>query len=204
MASIKAENETGPGTADRILAAAEALLAERGYEALSMRALGAKVGISQAAIYRHYSDKASLVGSIVAKGYDRIVRKLEAILEAEGDEATSVASSMRSYIELSLEEPELFKAVLLRNIGPAQAGVDVLGRGVSAGRRSMALFVGALERGMASGAFARADPELTAQAAWAAMYGLIARIALEGMGAGERRSALVERQIEIVVKGLRA
>jgi AcrR family transcriptional regulator len=189
-------------TSERILASAEAILAERGYEGLSMRAVGARAGISQAAIYRHYSDKSALVGTIVARGYARIVGRLEGILASGGNEAELLASSMKGYVELSLERPELFKAVLLRGLGPAQEGANVLARGVSEGRRSMALLVGALERGMASGAFVPADPELTAQAVWAAMYGLTARIVLEGLEPCEHRAALVDREVELVVRGL--
>lgn len=195
---------TETGTAERILAAAEEILASRGYEALSMRTLGAQVGISQAAIYRHYSDKASLVGTIVEQGYARIVTALEDALSTVGDEAEIAAASMRAYVGLSLERPELFKAVLMRDVGPAQEAVNVLAEGVSGGRRSMALLVGLLERGMASGTFAAAESELTAQALWSAMYGLIARIVLEGLGPGPRRTALIERHIAIVINGLRA
>jgi AcrR family transcriptional regulator len=200
----KAPESRDGKTAARILEAGEAILAEKGYKSLSMRAVGARVGISQAAIYRHYSDKAALVGSIVARGYGQIVATLEAALSASGSESELVAASMRRYIELSLERPELFKAVLMRNIGPAQEGANVLKRGISSGRRSLALLVSVLQRGMEKGAFARADPELSAQAIWAAMYGLIARIVLEGLEEGEFRTALVERQIEIVIKGLEA
>jgi AcrR family transcriptional regulator len=204
MVDDEANNRVELGTNEKILAATEAILAERGYERLSMREVGRRAGISQAAIYRHFCDKAALVGEVVARGYGRIVETLEASLRSEAGEAERIAAAMRSYIELSLERPELFKAVLLQNIGPAQAGTEVLAKGVSRGRRTMALFVGALEGGMATGAFARADAELTAQALWAAMYGLTARIALEGLEPSEHRSALIERQIEIAVKGLRA
>ncbi len=204
MTAQKAKKERGPSTAERILSAAEDILADESHASLSMRAVGARAGISQAAIYRHYGDKADMVAAIVERGYARIVASLEGSLAAGANEAEGLASSFRNYVTLSLERPELFKAVLLQNIGPAQEETNVLGKGVSSGRRSMGLLVEALERGMRAGIFARADPELTAQAVWAAMYGLTARLVLEGRGPSEHRSALIERQIEIVVKGLRA
>ena len=196
--------QTEKGTAELILEAAEGIMAQIGYEALSMRAVGARVGISQAAIYRHYGDKAALVEAVVARGYARIVEELEGIKAIEGREAEAIAESMRRYVRVSLRRPELFKAVLLSSIGPAQAGTNVLAKGVSAGRKSLGLLVDALERGMASGSFVRADSELTAQALWAAMYGLTARIVLEALRPGKRRSALIERQIEIVIRGIMA
>jgi AcrR family transcriptional regulator len=192
-------------TADRILEAAEELLAERGYDALSMRAIGARVGVSQAAIYRHFADKAALVETIVARGYRRILATLEGVAAKGGPADEGLAEAMRAYVELSLESPALFKAVLLQPLGPALEGTEVLAEGVRAsGRKSMALLVGQLERGMDSGVFARADPELSAQALWAAIYGLAARLVLEGIPPGKRRDALVARQIEILVKGLKA
>lgn len=200
---MKTKTKDEAKTADLILEAAERIMAERGIEGLSMRAIGAGVGISQAAIYRHYKDKSELVGALVARGYGRIVADARRIAKREGPADELIAEALRNYIESSARRPELFKAVLLRPAGTELEGTRVLGQGVSASRESMSILAGQIERGMVSGLFARADPELCAQAIWAAMYGLTARIVLEGMPPGKRRKALIDREIAILVGGLK-
>jgi len=190
-------------TADRILEAAGQLLAEGGYEALSMRKLAAKIGLSQAAIYRHYADKDELVGRIVAKGYAELVAMVEGIAARGGSPEEILERNIAAYIDWAAARPVIFKALLLREIGPAGAGVEALAAGVARRRRTFALLAEILERGMAEGRFARADAELTAQALWTAMFGLASRVVLEGEVPPERRAALVARHTELLIRGLR-
>jgi AcrR family transcriptional regulator len=194
------------GSAERILAAGMHILEEEGYEALSMRKVGSAVGLSQAAIYRHYKDKAELVSRIIETGYGDLVA-LSAIPEggAEGPEGL-LASGIRHYFRFAMERPQLFKAVLLEDIGPAGHDVAVLSAGVSVRRRTFANLVELLERGMASDAFGKADPEITAQALWASMFGLAARLVIESArpGGAGRAGEVIDRQIDLLLAGLRA
>lgn len=190
------------GSAERLLAAAETLLAEEGFEALSMRRLAARVGLSQAAIYRHFRDKAELVDRLVAKGYAEILALIEASLgEAEGP-AEALAAAIRAYVDFARREAPLFRALLLQDIGPSARATALLGEGGLPRRRSFAALAALLERGMAEGCFEEADLELTAKALWASIFGLAARVAVEGMEAGPALHALVERQIDMLLRGL--
>jgi AcrR family transcriptional regulator len=196
--------EESGGTASRILAEATRILVEEGYPALSMRKLGALLGLSQAAIYRHYRDKAELVGAVVSQGYAGLLRLVEGLEADQGPPEEVLARSIRAYIAFATANASLFKAVLLQDIGIARASVDTLAQGVSRSRRTLGALAAFLQRGMESGAFLRADPELSAQAVWAAMFGLAARAAIEADKEGGLRPELVERQIEILLRGLRA
>ena len=211
--------ENDEGSAARILSAASDLLAEEGYEALSMRKVAAKVGLSQAAIYRHYADKAELVAMIVEAGYSRLRSMVEGLDEEIADPEELIAEGIRAYVGFARESPRLFKAVLFQDIGPARGAVDAFSPGVARKRRTFELLSARLARGMASGAFSPADPEVTAQALWATMFGLAARFSIEAdrgredsspssaeaKAESERRMGeVMEREIEIVMRGLRA
>lgn len=194
------------GSAERILAAAMRILEEEGYEALSMRKVGSAVGLSQAAIYRHYKDKAELVSRIIETGYGDLVA-LSAILEGCGEGPEELlAAGIRRYFLFAMERPQLFKAVLLEDIGPAGHEVAVLSAGVSVRRTTFANLVGLLKRGMASGVFGKADPEITAQALWASMFGLAARLVIESARpeSAVRAGEVIDRQIDLLLAGLRA
>lgn len=192
-------------TTARILDAASSLLVDSGYEALSMRKVAAMVGLSQAAIYRHYRDKAELVAAVVEKGYGLLRANVEKLAGPEADPVETLAAGIRGYVVFAIENSSMFKAVLLQGIGPSQERVDALSPGIARQRKTFEILAGIIERGMATGHFAACDPEITAQALWAAMFGLATRMVLEkGEGSDEeRRRQIVERQVEILIRGLR-
>jgi AcrR family transcriptional regulator len=202
--NMMTQGDSEEGSASRILAAAASILAEEGYEALSMRKVAAKVSLSQAAIYRHYRDKADLLASVIEAGYSRLRSSLEKIDSENKRPDEALAEGIRRYVDFALDSPRLFRAVLLQDLGPAGRSIEALAPGVSRRRRSFELLTAGVAKGMAEGIFARADPELTAQAVWAAMFGLAARLSLEsGLDRG-RVEALREREIEILLRGLSA
>lgn len=72
---------TGETTRARIRAAATRLFAERGYDALTMRALGAEVGLQAGALYRYFPDKETLAGELL----DEAVAARDAALDGAAD-----------------------------------------------------------------------------------------------------------------------
>lgn len=195
--------EGDKGSAERIRAAAAELLAESGYEALSMRRVAAKVGLSQAAIYRHYRDKAELVASVIQEGYEGLRASLEALHREGGRPDELLAEGIRRYLDFALASPRLFRALLLQDLGQAGSAIEAFAAGVSRRRRTFELLSASLAEGMAQGIFAPAEPELTAQAVWAAMFGLAARLCLETGLPRELVEALREREIAIIIGGLK-
>ncbi|MGO9409271.1 MAG: TetR/AcrR family transcriptional regulator [Spirochaetia bacterium] len=196
--------EDGRDTAGLILDAAREILEKQGYAGLSMRRIAAHVGISQAAIYRHFPDKDGLVRSIAKAGYDRLLASLLAALtEAGGSDERKVAEGIRAYVAFALENPAQFRALLIEDAGPARPGRDSLQPGVALRRKTFELMVSVLRHGAESGSFAPCDPELSAQAVWTSMFGLAARLVLESELTPAHREALIERHIEIIIRGLR-
>lgn len=192
----------GIDTAERILRAATELLETEGYAAVSMRRVGKLAGISQAAIYRHYRDKDELVLRIVGEGYGDLVRTLEGLVSGKASPEEKLFAAFRGYIDFTMKRPALFKALFLRDIGRAGRAVNVLDSGVSRQRRSFELLTGVLRQGMDEGCFEPADAELTGQVLWSAVFGLAARLAIEG-ASPKKVAALAERELGILVRGLR-
>jgi AcrR family transcriptional regulator len=61
-----------PRTRERILDAALALFAEKGYDATSMREISAQLGITKAALYYHFDSKADIVRAMLAETEERV------------------------------------------------------------------------------------------------------------------------------------
>ncbi|HXW81510.1 MAG TPA: TetR/AcrR family transcriptional regulator, partial [Acidimicrobiales bacterium] len=60
-------------TRDRLLAAAVALFAERGYRVVTLDDIGGAVGISGPAVYRHFKSKESLLGELLVDVSERLL-----------------------------------------------------------------------------------------------------------------------------------
>lgn len=124
-------------TADRILRAARALFATGGVEAVTVRGVAAKVGITPMAIYRHFAGKDDLVDALVLEGLDRWAARL-ATVDVADDYDWSVAA-FDEFLAFALEEPRRFEAAFLVPSSGARRFPDDFASGRSpAGRLWMA------------------------------------------------------------------
>jgi len=69
-----------PGRRGEILDAALAVFAEKGYEAGTMREIASRVGVTEPALYRHYSGKEALYEDVIATAGDFIVSQADSML----------------------------------------------------------------------------------------------------------------------------
>ena len=100
-------------TAQKIHAAARKLLDKEGAEAVTMRRVAVKVGITPMAIYRHYPDRAALLNSLADEGF----RELAAWLAEQrltGDVEQRLYKMGDLYLEHALEHPKLFELMFLK------------------------------------------------------------------------------------------
>lgn len=96
--------ELGPA----LLAAALALLAEDGVEALSLRAVARRAGVSAMAPYRHYADKNALVAAVAAHGFGALGDALRAADRSAPPGDALVAQAV-AYVRYALANPMLFR-----------------------------------------------------------------------------------------------
>ncbi|MEW2355074.1 TetR family transcriptional regulator [Spirillospora sp. NPDC029432] len=88
-------------TPQRILDAASALFAQRGYRATSMQAIADEVGITKAALYYHFGSKDELLRDLTLPLLD----ELEAVLgeaERHDDPETVRRRAIEGYVDVSL------------------------------------------------------------------------------------------------------
>ena len=72
----------GEVTRERILDAAEALFAERGFEGASLREVAARVGLRNPSLYNHFDSKESLYAAVLERDIGPVLRLLA---EAKGE-----------------------------------------------------------------------------------------------------------------------
>src|SRR5256885_4131867 len=69
-----------PGRKERILVAAAALGARRGFDAISLADIGAEAGIVGSGVYRHFHSKTAILGAIAHPAMDRLMTRSAAII----------------------------------------------------------------------------------------------------------------------------
>jgi AcrR family transcriptional regulator len=57
-----------------------ALIAKKGADAFTLREVARQVGVSHAAVYRHFADKAAMLEAIAVEGYHQLAERLRAVI----------------------------------------------------------------------------------------------------------------------------
>jgi AcrR family transcriptional regulator len=186
----------------KILDAASEILVEEGYDKLSIRKIASKIEYSPGIIYHYFKDKGEIIAFIVEEEYGKILKMLSEIpIDAENPEKT-IEQTFRGYIELILEVPEKFRAILMNDIEAVQEKVNILDRGISKERKSMQGLCKVIELGIEKGKFRKMDAELTAQIIWTSTHGLISRLIIEKNVPEDQKERLINHHFEILINGL--
>jgi AcrR family transcriptional regulator len=98
-------------TQNRIFAAARQLFDQGGVEAVSMRRIAGKVGITPMAIYKHYPDKDALLNELMLDGFAAWEAKVDAI-KAKGPLAW-LERVNDAFLEFAITEPRRYEAAFL-------------------------------------------------------------------------------------------
>ena len=104
-----------PGRKQRILTAAAALGARRGFHAISMADIGAEAGIVGSGIYRHFGSKASILVAMLDQVMDRIANGGAEVMAAGGSDSFVLSELVRDHIATAIEHREVL-AVYHREI----------------------------------------------------------------------------------------
>ena len=107
-------------TKERILAAAEALFAQRGFDGASLRQLTASAGVNLAAVNYHFGSKEKLVEQVFKRRLDALNQhRLAELDKIAGQPGTTLDDVLAAYIRPALElshegNGSLFMRVLAR------------------------------------------------------------------------------------------
>jgi AcrR family transcriptional regulator len=97
----------GPSRREQILAVAAQLFARRGFHGVSIADLGAAVGISGPALYRHFPGKEALLTELLVGISQRLLAGGRAIAATGGDPQRVLAELIRFQADFASREPEL-------------------------------------------------------------------------------------------------
>jgi AcrR family transcriptional regulator len=103
-AQRSAPRRRDPDRKERILVAAAALGARRGFDAISMADIGAEAGIVGSGIYRHFGSKTAILVAMADRVMDRLMSRAAEIVAACPDDRQSLSMLVRDQIEVALTD----------------------------------------------------------------------------------------------------
>lgn len=189
---------------EALLAAGLELLGDDSPAALSLRAVARRVGVSHAAAYRHFTDKAELLAAIAEQGFALLGAQMAAEVAAAGadHEARFIACAV-AYMRFAQAHPRHFR-VMFSGWTDDRARYPALSAAAEVAHTAV---LGVVQTGQAAGAIVPGDAQVIALSAWASIHGLAALLLERQLLApadvpidGER---LARRMARLLFNGLR-
>jgi|SRR4029079_4309580 len=141
-----------------LLRAAGNILEKEGLEALSLRAVARRAGVSHNAPYRHFAQREALLAALAAEGFERL-----GAAQRNAGEAGGLRAMGEAYVAFALDHPQRFRLMFGGQISIARhARLRAVATGTFAG------LSGALSARLPEAHGAR-DASI---AAWALVHGL--------------------------------
>ncbi len=101
-----------------LLDEALATVRDAGVEALTLRAIGARLGVSRTALYRHFADKEALVTAVATEGFRMLRERLAAAWEGGGRGQAGSRAMGVAYVRFALDNPSHYRVMFGRFVEP--------------------------------------------------------------------------------------
>jgi AcrR family transcriptional regulator len=185
-------------SASGIVEEAIGLIRERGVDALSMRALATRIGVTAPALYAHFTNRNALLRACAQVGYDELDARFRK--EEPASPIDLVWVSSRSYVRYAMDEPELFSLMFM--FRPDAIEISVEADNEHGGASSV--FDAMLENlaaAITAGDLRAADPIDYGLALWAAVHGVAT---VGALAPGLDTDALTDRVVGGLLEGWKA
>ena len=145
----------------QLLDVTKAIVAERGFHAVSIETVAREAGITRPVVYGHFGDLSGLLEALVERETQRALGQLAAVLPADlagGDPREPLLTALRGYLEAVGGDPSTWRLVLM----PPEGAPRLLRDHIALGRTAvLAQLAEAIGPGLGTGAESP-DAELTA------------------------------------------
>lgn len=172
MTTARPRARRGEGAALRteILHAARDLLAETGSDdAVSVRAVAERVGVSTPSIYLHFADKDALIDAVCEEVFTELGTAMEEAAQGADDPFDSLRQRGLAYVQFALDNPEHYRIVQMTRGNEVDGARDLLATSTYTN------LVESVRRCQEAGVFAPdAEAVEIATTLWAAAHGVAA------------------------------
>ncbi len=198
MSPSAAEVERETLTRAAVIDATRALIVADGLDAVSLRRVGAALGVTAPALYAYVKDKRDLMRGVAETEFTNLIAQFLAIDDA--DPLVRIRRFSRVYIDYGLENPELFKTIFL--FPPDLSLGEPTGEELPLATQAFELPLAAINDAVEAGLFKPVDPLMAGLTLWTATHGcatvLLMGFELDPSG----REALITNVLDTVIAGL--
>ncbi|MCZ4301105.1 TetR/AcrR family transcriptional regulator [Microbacterium oxydans] len=106
---VTARDRAKAERSDAILHAAARLFAARGYSGVSLEDIGAAVGVSGPAVYRHFAGKQALLGAVLVKVSEDLIRGGQRVAEEAPTADERMRALIRFHVDFALGNAEVIQ-----------------------------------------------------------------------------------------------
>jgi len=138
-----------------------------GVEHLTLRTVGAKLGVSRSALYRHFADKQSLLATVGKEGFSKLRQALADAWEENGHGRIGFDAMHRAYVQFAVAHPSHYR-VMFGGFIESGAKDDLF---IAEAKAAFQVLVNALVEQQNAGDIRRDDPVLMARFVWALVHG---------------------------------
>lgn len=182
-----------------ILAAAERLFVEEGYEGATIRRIADEVGLSSTALYMHFRDKSEILAEICRDAFAQLTAACAGMFEQDQPVQSRLRLMLEAYADFGFENPNAFRLIQMTRPEEARMGVETVAREV--GVDLYRIFEAAVEEADAQGLL-RHGPRVTAQALWAGAHGVASLMITKPYFDWAGREVLMNATLDALFEGL--
>jgi len=142
-----------------------------GVAALTLRAVGQRLGVSRTALYRHFADKSALLAAVASQGF----RTLRDRTQAAWDEHGALQPMGAAYVRFAVAHPSYYRVMFGGFVKGVAPDTDLAREGGAA----FQVLVNAIVSLQKQGRLRHDHPLALAQYIWATVHG-IAMLAIDG------------------------
>lgn len=149
-----------------LLDAGSAVAHELGAEALSLREVARRAGVSHTAAYNHFADKNDLLRGLAVRAFEQLAEELQAAADAPD---ASLENSAAAYIRFAMSHSAEFRFMFQRSLCMPDGEFDPL---AGAGMVAQDVLRGQILLLQANGELVAGNPEDLVLAAWSQVHGI--------------------------------
>lgn len=147
-----------PERRDRILDAASAVFAERGFEGARVDDIASRAGVNKAMLYYHVGDKTALYSAVLLRNFGRVRVALDEALASGGTARQRLEAVITAVTRMVQRHPD-HPRMILREIASGAASLEP--EVLAAMLEVVGVVRGLIAEGTAAGEFRAIDPVLT-------------------------------------------